>query len=109
MVRGGEEVDVQRRAHTRELGAESRVGTNVLGVCDGEVVEERLEDGELGREGVGIAGSERGAVRRVVVVLQPARGERGEAGGATAVHDGGCARASSVRRVLDGSDGCFCR
>lgn len=76
---------------------------------DGEVVEERLEDGQLGREGVGIAGSQRGAVRRVVVVLQAARGERREAGGAATVHGGGCARASSVRRLSDGSDGCFCR
>lgn len=62
MVARGEEVDVERRAHARELSAEGGVGTDVFGVGEGEVVEEGLEDGELGFEGGGIAGAERGAV-----------------------------------------------
>lgn len=69
MIRRCEEVNVQRRAHARELGAESGVGADVLGVCDGEVVDEGLEDGELGGERVCIAGAERGAMGRVVVIL----------------------------------------
>lgn len=48
-------------------------------------MEERLEDGELSLERLGIAGAEGGAVVGVVVVLQAARGERGEAGRAAAV------------------------
>lgn len=49
-------------------------------------MQERLEDGELGAEGGGIAGAQGGAVRGVVVALEAAGGEGGEAGGAAAVH-----------------------
>lgn len=57
-------------------------------MCDCEVVEEGLEDGELGGERVGVAGAEGGAVIGVVVVLQAARGEGRQAWGAAAVHGG---------------------
>lgn len=60
---------------------------------DGEGVEEGLEDGELGRERVGIAGTQRRAVGGVVVVLEAPRGEGGEAGRTAAVH--GCGGSSS--------------
>ena len=52
---------------------------------EGEVVQERLEDRELGREGGGVAGAQSGAVAGVVVVLEAAGGEGGEAWGAAAV------------------------
>lgn len=88
MVRGGEEVDVEGRAHAGEFSAEGGVCTDVFGMGDCEVVEEGLEDGELGGERVGVAGAEGGAVIGVVVVLQAARGERRQAWGAAAVHGG---------------------
>lgn len=51
-------------------------------------MQEGLEDGELGFEGLGVAGAEGGAVGGVVVGLEAARGEGGEAWGATAVVHG---------------------
>lgn len=39
---------------------------------EGEVVEERLEDGELGFEGLGVSRAEGGAVGGVVVGLEAA-------------------------------------
>lgn len=53
---------------------------------EGEVVQEGLEDGELGFEGLRIACAEGGAVGGVVVRLEAAGGEGGEAGGTPAVH-----------------------
>lgn len=53
---------------------------------EGEVVEKRLEDGELGFEGGGVAVAEGGAMAGVVVGLEAGGGEGGEAGGAAAVH-----------------------
>lgn len=85
MVRRSKEIDIQRTAHAREFRAKGGVGADVFGVGEGEVVQERLEDGELGREGGGVAGAQGGAVGGVVVVLEAAGGEGGEAGGAAAV------------------------
>lgn len=49
-------------------------------------MEQRLEDGELGLEGGGVAGAQRGAMGGVVVVLQARGREGGEAWSATTVH-----------------------
>lgn len=69
-VAGRQEVDVERGAHAGELGAELGVGADVLCVGQGEVVQEGLEDGELGLQGRGGAGAQGGAVGGVVVGLQ---------------------------------------
>ena len=45
-----------------------------------------MEDGELGFEGLRVAGAQCGAVVGVVVGLEARGGERGQAGGAAAVH-----------------------
>ena len=74
MVARREEVDVERRAHAGEFGAELGVGAYVFCVGEGEVVQEGLEDGELGLKGFGVACAQDGAVGRVVVVLEAARG-----------------------------------
>ena len=70
LVAGGEEVDVEGCAHAGEFSAEGGVGANVFGVGEGEIVEQGLEDRELGGERGGVAGAQVGAVGGIVVGLE---------------------------------------
>lgn len=61
--RRGQRVHADGRAHARELGAEGRVRPDVLGVRLRELLQQRPEHGQLGAEGLGVAGPQRVAVR----------------------------------------------
>ena len=63
-----ERINTDGVAHARKLGAEGWVLADLGGVGNAELVEELLEDGELGLEGFEVLGAQRGAVATVCLV-----------------------------------------
>jgi len=63
-----ERINAYGVAHAGEFGAEGWALANFGSMCDAELVEELLENGELGLEGFEVLGSERGTMVAVRLV-----------------------------------------
>ncbi|KAL8816817.1 MAG: hypothetical protein Q9191_008262, partial [Dirinaria sp. TL-2023a] len=59
-------IHTDRIAHTRKLRAEGWVGFDGVGMLKGEVVQQGLEDGELGFQRIDVLVADGGAVRGIL-------------------------------------------